>query len=106
MCFCHEALGRALHDTFPGISIDKIDRAHEKYLGAAAYPAIERSAWYEFLRNGPNHAFRLPSGIDGGLSRYRIWFNVPDHTDESEKIKVQQFLEGLKSRNITIEQDA
>lgn len=106
-CFCHEAVVRALHAKFDGIAIDEVDVAHQKYTRAAASSQmLERSAWFEYLRNGPAQHFRLPSGVTGLYSRYKIEFEIPEGTSESEVSRVRSFLAGLAMGGPELEETA
>ena len=107
-CFCHENLARALHRTFGDVFIDKTDLAYEKYSGVEEFsrganaPQMERSAWFEFLRNGPRHRFTLPSGVAGIFSRYSIEFEIPEELIATEAPRVRDFLEKLQLGPIEI----
>jgi hypothetical protein len=102
-CFCPEAVGRLLHEAFSDVSIDPSDLAYEKYRHVADKPRLERSAWFEFLRSGPRHAFTLSSGVKGVFSRYEIVFELPLTLDEMDVARIRGFLEGLGSRAIEVE---
>jgi hypothetical protein len=105
-CFCHEAVARALHDAFDDVSIDTLDFAHQKYRHVAGEPLLERSAWFEFLRNGPRFTFKLSNGVTGAYSRYEIAFEIAHTVAEGDVARVRSFLSGLRLREIVVEEEA
>lgn len=105
-CFCHEAVARALHQAFDDVSIDTLDKAHQKYRNVAGQPRLENSAWFEFLRNGPRFAFTLSNGVTGVYSRYEIAFQMPETIAEGDAAKVRSFLHGLRLRSNVVDEDA
>ena len=109
-CFCHEAVGRALVQAFPGVLIGHVDLALQKYEGVAAYARLEpsagkmeSSAWNEYLRNGPRYSFELASGAFGTFSRYEIVFNSCESGSDSELESIRNFLESLRPEPISVE---
>jgi hypothetical protein len=105
-CFCHEAVARALHAAFDDVSIDPLDLAHQKYLRVAGEPTLERSAWSEFLRNGPRYAFRLRNGVTGVFSRYEVAFEMPATITEGDAARIRTFLHDLRLREIVVKEKA
>ena len=102
-CFCHEALVRALREAFGDVLVAETDLAREKYERVADQPALERSAWSEYLRNGPAFAFTLPIGITGRMSRYRIVFDLPEETPADDVDAVRAFLGRLCLGEVLVE---
>jgi hypothetical protein len=105
-CFCHEAVVRALQDAFDDILIDTLDRAHQKYRNVADQSGLEESAWFEFLRNGPRFEFQLLNGVTGVFSRYEVTFQLPETIADIDFAKIRSFLNGLRHREIAIEEEA
>jgi hypothetical protein len=105
VCFCHEALTRAVAESFPDSQFEPLDVALKKYQDAAAFSSqLERSAWSEFLRNGPRFRFTLANGTTGVLWRWGIRFELPEAASADEVLAVREFLARLKPRPITIDE--
>jgi hypothetical protein len=106
VCFCHEALIRAVAEVFPDAQFEPLDVALKRYQDAAAFSSLlERSAWSEFLRNGPRYRFTLASGTTGVLWRWGIRFELPETATAEEVLAVRQFLAGLTTRPITVAEE-
>jgi hypothetical protein len=104
-CFCHEAIGRALHQAFPEIKIEDSDLAHEKYSSVAnSNERLAASAWSEYLRNGPRYRFDLPSGVCGYFGRYSVEMIIPSQISDSEMQRIEAFLHSLSAREIQIQE--
>lgn len=106
VCFCHEALIRAVAEAFPEAQFEPLDIALKKYQDAASFNSLlEHSAWSEFLRNGPRYRFTLASGTTGVLWRWGIHFELLETAAAEEALAVRQFLAGLTTRPITVEEE-
>ena len=102
-CFCHEALGRLLHDHFAGVVVHAADLALEKFESVDRLE-LKESAWHEYLRNGPRHRFVTSGGITGILSRYEIALDEPIDSDGLKR--VEAFLADLRPAKIVVDRDA
>lgn len=104
-CFCHEAVARQLHEHFPTVEISDSDLAHQKYRSVISVtPSLARSAWNEFLRDGPRFAFSLGTGVTGVFNRYEVEFDISNSTGTHDIAAIRAFLGSLAPRSIIVEE--
>ena len=99
-CFCHEAVARLLHHHFPDVTILPTDLALQKY-ESIDNDKLTKSAWAEYLRNGPRYRFEVDTSIAGYFSRYEIAFDEP--ITANDKRRIRDFFDDLKPTEICVE---